>query len=346
MRTKNLVAMAVFVALALLVGSLAFAENASIDGENGKIGEGIDFGGYFFATLGEKIIKIPLSKEKTAANAQFVMDIPPDRYPYATAFYLVDNILYINFYSYMEHGGLFRIDSPQCKPELVMNLTGDENSIGATPLLIKDSKRNPKGLKFFYFEEGDAGRYFWTLYYYLPQKRKTGYLLSKGGVPGELESLAMMSDDGVLDVERVNTIFYDFERDYEYRITAVSKLVFDQDSGKISKTQWLPGKDDKGKKKKMPFVYNFHLSQDETKLFLLGDSLWVYDIKEDSLKETFDFAKFFPKWPNGNLAYVDESYGTNDLSYRFSWSGDNLRVSRDELAITVNAVSGAVVHDD
>lgn len=45
----------------------------------------------------------------------------------------------------------------------------------------------------------------------------------------------------------------------------------------------------------------------------------------------------------GYLAYVDESYGTNDRSYRFSWSGDNLRVSRGESAVTINAVSGAVV---
>jgi hypothetical protein len=323
---KNFAAAAIFLALIFpAAGSRAFAEGVSA-GE--KIGDGINYGGYFFAALGEKLVKIPRGKKKTAANAEFVMDFPSHSYPYETDFFLVDGVLYVNFYAYMSHGGLFRIVSPQSEPELVLDTTGDGNE--ASSLSIIDSKRDPKGLKFLRFAESDAGRYFWTLYYYLPQRKRTGYLLWKGSVPGELDSFKIMGDDGILDVER---------DDDNYRIIGVSKLIFDPAAETVRRVQWLPRQN----KQKVPVAYDFHLSPDETKLFLLGPSLWVYDIGNGSLKKTFDFARFFPKWPGGYLAYVDESYGTDDLSYYFSWSGNNLRVSRGELAVTINALSGAIV---
>jgi hypothetical protein len=127
--------------------------------------EGVTYGGYLFAQLGRRIVKIPLNKDKINGNAQLVMDFPDDEY-YDGGYLSVDGgSLYINFMAYMTHGGLYRLTSPDAKPEFVL-----KNGDGNGGFGIIGSNLRPDELKFFTFSEYDAGEHWGTLYCYFPAR--------------------------------------------------------------------------------------------------------------------------------------------------------------------------------
>jgi hypothetical protein len=105
---------------------------------------GVKYGRYIFSVLDDMIVKIPLSDDKINANAQPVMKFPgtdPDRNLFfdGTNLLVNDGVLYINFSSYMRHGGLYRMTSDDAKPEFVVKTDEDVGGLS-----IKDSSLHPK----------------------------------------------------------------------------------------------------------------------------------------------------------------------------------------------------------
>jgi hypothetical protein len=291
-KTRNFIIAAVLWALPFS-GPAVSMGNASADED---FESNVEYGNYLFVARDDRLVKFPLDK-KARSEAEFVMKFPEKTYmPWEVQFFLNDGDLYINLSVYQEHGGLYRLTSPQGKPKSVLRMQAAASS-GLS--FVRDSKVNPKELKFIVFFGGDAGYWMWSLYYYLPHKGKPASYLVSGVEWDNMEQFEIMGDDSIL-----------YKKD-----NSINRLVLDLATETVRVMPLIP-------KNKMPSFSDWHLNQDETKLYLLGDFLWAYDMAGGTLEKIFDFNKAISNWPSGNGAYYDNEF----YEYSFSWIGEKLNV--------------------
>jgi hypothetical protein len=284
--------------------------------------KGTVYGGYLFAQLGRRIVKIPLDKDKINGNAQLAMDFPDGEY-YDGGYLLVDGgSLYINFMAYMRHGGLYRLTSPDANPEFVL-----KNGDGNGGFDITGSSLHPDELKFLTFSEYDAGEDWGTLYCYFPLENIAKKISDFAGERGVTNFPGITKDDEVIIARMENRS----EQYGDFRISSIDKITVDVGTKQI-RTGKLIGD------KEMPMVFAPYLSADAGKLYLLGTGFWEYDLKKDTLRQIVDFKKIIPNWPDNSFPYSYGSPGFHFLS-KIGGNGEYC-VSGDIKAIYVNVIDG------
>jgi hypothetical protein len=272
------------------------AHASGLDGERSYFSEyGVEYGGYIFAPLDKQIVKIPIGKDKINGNAEFVMNFPEEDVPYFDEKHIFiknGGNLYINFSSYMYHGGLFRITHGSDKPAFVVKADIDAGGIEMT-----DSSRHPETLKFLRFGEGDAGVTYGNLYGYLPHKNKAVKLKSYRSEMKINDFIGITKDDAVLTSQLVNS-----PESKMSHLEGVNRITINPDTGEVETKQLLNGKD-------MPKTYFIAPGPGMEKLYLFGADFSVFDVKKGSLKKVVEFQKIIKNWPDDAYPYLDEYRG-------------------------------------
>jgi hypothetical protein len=256
--------------------------------------DGVEYDGYFFSQVEDRIVKIPLNKEKNAANAQFVM-----KNPYYSQFILRDGNLYINLADYMYHGGLFRLTSALDKPELIIKIKRDAGNLD-----FVDSWGDPEELKFLFFSDYDDGYLWGEIYCFFPQENVVKKMVDISGCYPFFNicdivynTNAVTTDDSIIVTHRQGRGFDPIVR--------IDKITVDLATKSIVTSTLLDSK-------RTPKAYRAFISHDETKLYLFGKCFWVYDFEEDTIRQVLDFTKILPSWPNDDRPYGDVEAYFND----------------------------------
>jgi hypothetical protein len=305
-------------------GTPGISHASALDDERSYFSEyGVEYCGYIFAPLNNEIVKIPRNKDKVKKNAEFVMDFPENTEAYAgydekRIFTKNDGNLYINFWAYMVHGGLFRLTPGSDKPEFVVKASSNVGGFH-----IEDSKRHPETMKFLYFGEGDAGTSWGDLYGYLPGKNKAVRLMSYRGVMKTDDLIGITRDDAVLASQFV----YGSDNETN-RLEGLRAIMMDPETGEVKTQRLLEVKD-------MPKTYFITPGSDLEKLYLFGAGLSVYDVKNGSLRKVFAFNEIIKNWPDNGYPYSDDAhqylnqyYGSEDGKDAFMFVIDQKRPGR------------------
>jgi hypothetical protein len=236
-----------------------------------------------------------LSADKIEDKSHFVMDFPaevagPDAYS-EVKILENDGILYINFYTYMSHHGLYRLLSADGTPEFVIktdNLNGG--------LRLKDSELHPRELKFLYLEEGEVGYIWGDLYCYFPQENIAEKIVCYKEHPPYFYNLLGRMKDGSFLVA-----CYEIKNQGDFfgtwKIKHIEYVTPDVKGKTVIKTTLIDSK-------RMPEANFVFFDKDVEKLYIFGTGFWVYDMGKDSFRQVVDFRKYIPEWPDDGSPYL------------------------------------------
>jgi hypothetical protein len=288
----------------------------------------VEYDGYLFSPLDKKIVKIPLSADKIEDNSHFVMNFPAEAIgpnAYSEVMMLEnDGVLYIDFYIYMSHYGLYRLLSADGPPEFVIKTENQNGALG-----LRDSNLHPKELKFLYLGDGDVGYSWGDLYCYFTRENIAKKVVSyRSHTPYFHNFLGRMKDDSLLianfvECEKTDASFGTL------KATHIEHVTPDVKTKTITRTTLIDSK-------RMPEASLIFFDEDVEKLYFFGTGFWVYDMREDSFRQVVDFRKYIPKWPNDGSPYMsNDAYGgaffCNESEY-----GDKFCASGDKYAIFID----------